>query len=79
MTQVRTVTYTNVQDNVERTVEFPNINKAMQFVNILHIGGVDAVVNLLPEDVAVWYTQLLSQEYKLGTLQEVAPLLQWGT
>ena len=53
MTQVRTVTFTNVQDNVERTVEFPDINKAMQFVNILHIGGVDAIVNLLPEDVAV--------------------------
>ena len=53
MTEVRTVTFTNVQDKVERTVEFPDINKAMQFVNILHIGGVDAYVNLLPEDVAV--------------------------
>ena len=69
MTQVRTVTFTNVQDNVERTVEFPDINKAMQFVNILHIGGVDAIVNLLPEDVAVWYQQLLPHEYKLGTTQ----------
>jgi hypothetical protein len=53
MTQVRTVTYTNVQDNVERTAEFPNINQAMVFVNSLHLAGVDAVVNLLPEDVAV--------------------------
>jgi hypothetical protein len=50
----------------------------MVFVQSLHLAGVDAVVNLLPEDVAVWYTQLLSQEYKLGTLQEVAPLLQRG-
>ena len=78
MTQVRTVTYTNVQDNVERTAEFSNINQAMVFVNSLHLAGVDAVVNLLPEDVAVWYTQLLSQEYKLGTLQELAQLLEWG-
>jgi len=53
MTQVRTVTYTNVQDNVERTAEFPNINQAMVFVNSLHLAGVDAVINLLPEDVAV--------------------------
>ena len=52
MTQVRTVTFTNVQDNVERTVEFPDINKAMVFVQSLHIAGVDAVVNLLPEDIA---------------------------
>jgi uncharacterized protein YbaP (TraB family) len=53
MTQVRTVTYTNVQDNVERTAEFSNINQAMVFVQSLHLAGVDAVVNLLPEDVAV--------------------------
>jgi hypothetical protein len=52
MTQSRTVTFTNVQDNVERTVEFPTINQAMQFVNTLHIAGVQAVVNLLPEDIA---------------------------
>jgi len=53
MTQVRTVTFTNVQDKVERTVEFPDINKAMLFVQSLHVAGVDAIVNLLPEDVAV--------------------------
>jgi len=53
MTQARTVTFTNVQDNVERTVEFPTINQAMVFVQSLHIAGVDAYVNLLPEDVAV--------------------------
>ena len=52
MTQTRTVTFTNVQDNVERTVEFPNINQAMIFVQSLHIAGVSAIVNLLPEDVA---------------------------
>ena len=52
MTQTRTVTFTNVQDNVERTVEFPNINQAMTFVQSLHIAGVSAIVNLLPEDVA---------------------------
>ena len=52
MTQSRTVTFTNVQDNVERTVEFPTINQALQFVTTLHIAGVQAVVNLLPEDVA---------------------------
>ena len=54
MTQSRTVTFTNVQDNVERTVEFPTINQAMQFVSTLHIAGVQAVVNLLPEDIAAW-------------------------
>jgi hypothetical protein len=32
----------------------------------LHIAGVDAVINLLPEDIAAWYTSLLSHEYKLG-------------
>ncbi len=52
MTEVRTVTFTNVQDNVERTVEFPDINKAMVFVQSLHIAGVNAIVNLLPEDIA---------------------------
>jgi hypothetical protein len=35
----------------------------------LHIAGVKAVVNLLPEDIAAWYTPLLSHEYKLGTTQ----------
>lgn len=54
MTQSRTVTFTNVQDNVERTVEFPTINQAMQFVTTLHVAGVQAVVNLLPEDIAAW-------------------------
>ena len=67
MTQSRTVTFTNVQDNVERTVEFPTINQALQFVTTLHIAGVQAVVNLLPEDIAAWYNSLLSHEYKLGT------------
>lgn len=52
MTQSRSVTFTNVQDKVERTVEFPSITSAMQFVQSLHIAGVDAVVNLLPEDCA---------------------------
>ena len=52
MSQVRTVTFTIVRDKVERTVEFPDINKAMVFVQSLHIAGVDAVVNLLPEDIA---------------------------
>ena len=69
MTQSRTVTFTNVQDNVERTVEFPTINQAMQFVTTLHIAGVQAVVNLLPEDIAAWYNSLLSYEYKLGATQ----------
>ncbi len=53
MTQSRTVTFTNVQDNVERTVEFPTINQAMQFVDSLHLAGVYAWINLLDEDVAV--------------------------
>jgi len=67
MTQSRTVTFTNVQDKVERTVEFPSYQSAYQFVTTLHIAGVDAVINLLPEDIAAWYTLLLSHEYKLGT------------
>ena len=53
MTRVQTVTFTNIQDKVERTVEFPTINQAMIFVQSLHIAGVDAIVNLLPEDVAI--------------------------
>ena len=53
MTQSRTVTFTNVRDNEERTVEFPTINQAMQFVQSLHLAGVYAWVNLLDEDVAV--------------------------
>ena len=69
MTQSRTVTFTNVQDKVERTVEFPSYQSAYQFVTSLHIAGVDAVINLLPEDIAAWYNSLLSQEYKLGTTQ----------
>ena len=52
MTQSRTVTFTNVQDKVERTVEFPNYQSAYQFVTSLHIAGVQAVINLLPEDIA---------------------------
>ena len=52
MTQRRTATYTNVQDKVKRTVEFPDYSSAMQFVLSLHAAGVDAEVNLLPEDVA---------------------------
>ena len=52
MTQSRTVTFTNVQDKVERTVEFPSYQSAYQFVASLHIAGVQAVINLLPEDIA---------------------------
>ena len=52
MTESRTVTFTNVQDKVERTVEFPTMKDAMQFVLSLHCAGVQAIVNLLPEDVA---------------------------
>ena len=77
MTQSRTVTFTNVQDNVERTVEFPTINQAMQFVSTLHIAGVQAVVNLLPEDIAAWYHSLLSHEYKLGTHSSLHSLLHY--
>ena len=51
MTQSRTVTFTNVQDKVERTVEFPTLKDATRFVLSLHCAGVDAIVNLLPEDV----------------------------
>ena len=67
MTDSRSVTFTNVQDNVERTVEFPDYSSAYRFVTTLHIAGVQAVVNLLPEDIAAWYHSLLSYEYKLGT------------
>ena len=52
MTQSRTVTFTNVQDKVERTVEFPSYQSAYQFVTSLHIAGVQAAINLLPEDIA---------------------------
>lgn len=52
MTESRTVTFTNVIDNQEQTVTFPDYNRAAQFVLSLHIAGVKAVVNLLPEDVA---------------------------
>ena len=56
MTESRTVTFTNVKDKVERTVEFPTMNDAMRFVLSLHCAGVEAIVNLLPEDVALqWY------------------------
>jgi hypothetical protein len=52
LTESRTVTFTNVQDNVERTVAFPDYSSAYRFVTTLHIAGVQAVVNLLPEDIA---------------------------
>jgi hypothetical protein len=52
MTQSRTVTFTNVQDNVERTVVFPDLQRASLFVLSLHAAGVKAIVNLLPEDIA---------------------------
>jgi hypothetical protein len=52
MTQSRTVTFTNVQDNQEQTVTFPDYQSASRFVLSLHIAGVQAVVNLLPEDIA---------------------------
>ena len=50
MTQERTVTFTNVIDNQEHTVEFPSYQSAYRFVTSLHIAGVEAVINLLPED-----------------------------
>ena len=53
MSQVRTVTFTNVRDNVERTVEFPTITQASLFVDSLHLAGVYAWINLLDEDVEV--------------------------
>ncbi len=52
MTQSRTVTYTNVQTNEEQTVVFPDLQRASLFVLSLHAAGVQAVVNLLPEDIA---------------------------
>ena len=52
MTDSRTVTFTNVIDNQEQTVTFPNYQSAERFVMSLHIAGVKAVVNLLPEDIA---------------------------
>jgi len=52
MTQSRTVTYTNVLSNQEQTVTFPDYQSASRFVLSLHIAGVQAVVNLLPEDLA---------------------------
>ncbi len=51
MTQSRTVTYTNTLSNQEQTVTFPDYQSAARFVLSLHIAGVQAVVNLLPEDI----------------------------
>ena len=51
MTQSRTVTFTNVIDNQEQTVTFPDYKSAERFVLSLHVAGVKAIVNLLPEDV----------------------------
>ena len=56
MTDSRTVTFTNVIDNQEQTVTFPDYKSAYRFVTSLHIAGVQAVINLLPEDLAAWYT-----------------------
>jgi hypothetical protein len=53
MTQSRSVTFTHVQTNEEQTVIFPNLQRASLFVLTLHAAGVQAIVNLLPEDVAV--------------------------
>jgi hypothetical protein len=52
MTDSRTVTFTNVIDNQEQTVTFPDYKSAYRFVTSLHIAGVQAVINLLPEDLA---------------------------
>jgi hypothetical protein len=52
MTQSRSVTYTHVRTNEEQTVVFPNLQRASLFVLSLHAAGVQAIVNLLPEDVA---------------------------
>jgi hypothetical protein len=52
MTQSRSVTFTNVQTNEEQTVVFPDLQRASLFVLSLHAAGVQAVVNLLPEDIA---------------------------
>jgi hypothetical protein len=53
MTQSRSVTFTHVQTNEEQTVVFPNLQRASLFVLTLHAAGVQAIVNLLPEDIAV--------------------------
>lgn len=74
MTESRTVTFTNVQDKVERTVEFPTMNDAMRFVLSLHCAGVEAIVNLLPEDVALqWYNVTVT----LHSLHSLT--LSWST
>ncbi len=51
MTKSRSVTFTNVQTKEEQTVVFPDLQRASLFVLSLHAAGVQAVVNLLPEDV----------------------------
>jgi hypothetical protein len=51
MTQSRSVTYTNTLSNQVQTITFPDYSSAYRFVLGLHIAGVSAVINLLPEDV----------------------------
>lgn len=51
MTQERTVDYTHIELG-PRQVTLPSLESALRFVNTLHCAGVDAIVNLLPEDVA---------------------------
>ncbi len=51
MTKSRSVTFTNVQNKEPQTVVFPDLQRASLFVLSLHAAGVQAVVNLLPEDV----------------------------
>ena len=52
MTESRTVTFTNVTDQTEQTLTFPDYTSAYRFVLSLHVAGVQAVVNLMPEDCA---------------------------
>jgi hypothetical protein len=52
MTQSRSVTFTNTLSNQVQTITFPDYSSAYRFVLGLHIAGVEAVINLLPEDVA---------------------------
>ena len=51
MTLERTVDFTHVNGN-EYNVTLPTLESALRFVHTLHCAGVDAIVNLLPEDVA---------------------------
>ncbi len=52
MTEARTVTFTHTRTNEEETVSLPNLQAAYRFVLTLQVAGVQAIVNLLPEDVA---------------------------